>query len=731
MADLPEGDQPAPVPTPDAGEAALATAWTSVLQDSSFSSLERPGIERFAVQLTRRLVRAVFDGGSTGSAGQHVGQMLVRNRFTGSTALSGTVELIGDLLPGCGSSGAGAEVRARVCQVQGAVADGYTQALLALALSEQEQIRRAALVARDQAEAALRTSEARFRAVFTDAAVGIGLGDVEGRILEANPALVNMLGYDLEQFQQRNVTEFMHPDDAELVWLNYRELVEGRRESLWAEKRFYRCDGTTIWTHLTLSLIRGSDGAPRHQMVIIEDVTDRRLLQDRLAYQASHDSLTGLPNRALFLERLGEALDRTSGGPPERVGLCLLDLDSFKVINDSLGHLVGDQLLAAIARRLADCVPAPGLMCRLGGDEFVALVSSTTSRSELEDLTSRMLAAAARPVDIDGHLLSVTASIGVVEAPAGASSPTDLIRAADITLQEAKAEGKGRVLFHDPDRGATQVTLYTLAATLPGALERGEFTLRYQPLVRLRENSLRGVEVLLRWRHPRFGMLSPEHFIQLAEETGAILALGRWTLFRACEEVAARDDLPDDLLISVNVSVRQLQHSTFVGDVVHALARSGLPAHRLQLEVTESGVMTKEANGPLAALRRLARLGVRIAVDDFGTGYSNFVYLRRLPVHELKLDGGFLDGLRPGREADPVDLHVINTLVKLAHGLGLTVTAEAVETADQADRLRELHCDTGQGWYFGRPMTLDALAAHGGPAPGPAGAGAVGETSRL
>jgi diguanylate cyclase (GGDEF)-like protein/PAS domain S-box-containing protein len=717
MTDLPDGGRAAPALSPDHGQATFVKAWATVLQDSSFSSLEWSGIERLASQLVGRLTRAVFEDVPTDSAGQSVGQMLVRSRFTGSTALSGTVRLIGELLPGCGHPDDEADARARVSQVQGSVADGYTQALLALVLSEQEQIRRAALVARDQAESALRASEARFRAVFTDAAIGIGLGDVEGRILDVNPALVSMLGYGLPQFQQRNVAEFMHPDDADAMWHDYRELIEGRRDSLWAEKRFFRSDGTTIWTHLTVSLIRNRDGTPRHQMAIIEDVTDRRLFQDRLAHQASHDSLTGLPNRALFLERLGQALTKTAGGPPNRVGLCLLDLDSFKVINDSLGHLVGDQLLTIIGRRLADCVPEPGLICRLGGDEFVALISDTTSKDELEQLTDRMLAAVARPIDIDGHQLTITASIAVVEAPAGEATPTDLIRAADITLQEAKAGGKGRVLFHDADRGATQVTLYTLAATLPGALDRGEFTLRYQPLVRLAENRLRGVEVLLRWLHPRFGMLSPDHFIQLAEETGAILALGRWTLIRACEEVASRADLPDDLMVSVNVSVRQLQHSTFVGDVLQALARSGLPAHRLQLEVTESAVMTVEADGPLAVLRRLDHLGVRIAVDDFGTGYSNFVYLRRLPVHELKLDGGFLDGLRPGSEPDPADLHVISTVVELAHGLGLTVTAEAVETADQADRLRELGCDTGQGWHFGRPMDLDALAAHRGPAP--------------
>jgi EAL domain-containing protein (putative c-di-GMP-specific phosphodiesterase class I) len=271
-------------------------------------------------------------------------------------------------------------------------------------------------------------------------------------------------------------------------------------------------------------------------------------------------------------------------------------------------------------------------------------------------------------------------------------------------------DGKGRVAFHDPDRKANQVTLYTLAATLPGALDRGEFTLLYQPLVRLADERLYGVEALLRWQHPRFGTLSPEHFIRLAEETGAILPLGRWILFEACRAAAAHRDVLPDLLLSVNVAVRQLQQPGLVEDVTRALADSGLPAQRLQLEVTEHAVMTADPDGPLAALRRIADLGVRVAIDDFGTGYSNLAYLRRLPVCDLKIAGTFLDALRDPDRADPADLHLVTTLIHLAHGLGLGVTAEAVETAAQAQCLRELGCDTAQGWHYGRPTTLAEVA---------------------
>jgi diguanylate cyclase (GGDEF)-like protein/PAS domain S-box-containing protein len=523
-----------------------------------------------------------------------------------------------------------------------------------------------------------------------------------------NPALVQMLGYPPDDFRRRTVAEFLHPDDAASVWEDYRDLVEGRRESFRTEKRFFRADGGTIWTQLTVSLIRGADGTPRFQAAIIEDVTERHRLTERLAYEATHDPLTDLPNRALFLTRLAQALvDPTPGA---RVGLCLLDLDSFKVVNDSLGHAVGDRLLTTVADRLTDAVDGEGLVARLGGDEFVVL-ARPTGPAELAALARRMHAAVAVPVTIEGYQLTVTASIGAVDAPAAdATAPADLIRAADITLHRAKTEGSGRVAFHDPDRNATQLTLYTLAATLPGALDRGEFTLLYQPLVRLADGQLRGVEALLRWQHPRFGTLSPDHFIGLAEQTGAILPLGRWILAEACRTAAAHREALPDVLLSVNIAVRQLQHPGLVEDVTRALTESGLPPHRLQLEVTEHAVMTADPEGPPAVLRKLAELGVRIAIDDFGTGYSNLAYLRRLPVHDLKLAGVFLDGLRDPEHADPADLHLVTTLIHLAHGLDLTVTAEAVETEAQAGCLRELGADTAQGWYFGRPTQLERIA---------------------
>jgi diguanylate cyclase (GGDEF)-like protein/PAS domain S-box-containing protein len=678
--------------TGDDARTELARAWADALEGTSFVALGRDEVE----QLTLRLVDEIVTADDIPATGKRIGAAIIDAHFTGTAALDRTVTLLAGPLPG--------RLGRDLTQLPGAVAAGYTQALLAVVLTEQEQIGQAAVHTRDRAEAALQASEARFRAVFSDAAVGIGIGDVSGRILEVNAALVGMLGYPPDEFRRRAVSDFLHPDDAASIWADHRDLVEGRRESFRTEKRFFRADGGTIWTQLTVSLIRDADGTPILQAAIVEDVTERHRLTERLAYEASHDPLTDLANRVLFLTRLAEAL--ADPAPGTRVGLCLLDLDSFKVINDSLGHAVGDQLLTTIADRLA-AAAGGGLVARLGGDEFVVLLRYADP-AELTDLAARLHAAVGAPITIDGYQLAVTASIGAIDAPAAnVTTPADLIRAADITLQQAKAEGRDRVTFHDPDRDSTQLTLYTLAATLPGALDRGEFGLLYQPLVRLADERLIGVEALLRWHHPRFGTLGPDAFIGLAEQTGAILPLGRWILAEACRTAAAHREALPDLVLSVNIAVRQLQHPGFVEDVTRALTESGLPPHRLQLEVTEHAVMTADPTGPAAVLHKLAELGVRIAIDDFGTGYSNLAYLRRLPVHDLKVAGVFIDNLR---DPDPADLHLVTTLIHLAHGLGLTVTAEAVETADQARRLRELGADTGQGWHFGRPTTLDQLS---------------------
>ena len=342
----------------------------------------------------------------------------------------------------------------------------------------------------------------------------------------------------------------------------------------------------------------------------------------------------------------------------------------------------------------------------MGGDEFVILVERSEGTDALVDVAEAALAAVRAPVYLRGHEITVSASVGVVERPVRGTSPADLMKAADTTLYWAKSDGRDRWALFDAERHAHEVTRFELAASLPAALERGELVVEYQPLVRLRDAAVVGVEALVRWQHPKLGLLGPDHFIGLAEETGLIVRLGHWVLAEACRQAAAWPPL----LVSVNLAARQVADPAIVDQIAAVLAETGLPPASLQLELTESAAMGTTGE-PLRRLHGLADLGVRIAIDDFGTGYSNLAYLRSLPVHALKLAGPFVAGLRSPEYPDPVDEQIVATMVTMAHALDLSVTAEAVETAAQASRLRALGCDTAQGWYYAPSLPAAELAA--------------------
>ncbi|GAB2975724.1 EAL domain-containing protein [Saccharothrix stipae] len=546
-------------------------------------------------------------------------------------------------------------------------------------------------------------SDARYRVLFTQSAIGMLFADVEGRILDVNQALQDMLGFSVEEMRLFNIRDLMHPEDGDGVRRPHNPPAAGDEAGHnRAEKRFLRADGEQVWTRLTLSLVRDDHGDPQYQVAMIEDNTDRHLFQNRLRYQALHDPLTGLPNRALFLERLGRVFDNRAR---HRAGLCYLDLDGFKVVNDSLGHDIGDQLLVEVGRRLDHSVSGEGkLVARMGGDEFVILVEDTTGVQTLVDIADRVLRELETPIRIGGHELTVSASIGIVERALSGTTAADLIRDADITQYWAKADGRARWALYNPERNAREVARFTLSATMPQALERGEFYVQYQPLVRLEDSTVVGVEALVRWQHPEFGRLTPDRFIELAEDTGLIVPLGRWVLRGACEQARRwLDEFGDAApFVSVNLAVRQFRDPELVRDVERILDECALPPHHLQLELTESAIMGT-ADEPLETLRALSGLGVRIAIDGFGTGYSNLAYLTQLPVHELKIEGSFMAGLRTAGDEDPVDARIVSTLVQLAHALELGVTAKDIETREQAERLHRIGCDTGQGWFFAKP----------------------------
>ncbi|MFE4370483.1 putative bifunctional diguanylate cyclase/phosphodiesterase [Streptomyces sp. NPDC056835] len=575
-----------------------------------------------------------------------------------------------------------------------------------------------------------------FHGAFRAAELAMAVIDHEGAVVSANDALAVLLDTEPAALTGRSAADLVDLASDSRTWDAYSAVLERRRARFRCTRRLKHPDGRTLWAEVTVVPVPESRGA----LLSIADISDRRELQARLRHLQMHDPVTRLPNRTLFFERLASALEASTydgvayGGSPAhpdrrpygdgrtgRIGLCYLDLDGFKAVNDTLGHRTGDRLLAAVATRLTECADQDGytrsgghLVARLGGDEFAILVEDSTGTEQLADLARSVLTALQRPFDLAGQRLSVSASIGVVERAAEGTTPTGLMQAADTTLYWAKADGKARWTLFDPERNAHRMTRQALTSTLRPAVEREEFVLQYQPLVGMADGVVRGVEALVRWNHPQFGTLAPNRFIGIAEEDGSIVQLGRWVLHTACRQARRWQlDHPHTrpLFVSVNVAVRQVWDSDLVADVAEILAETGLAPQLLQLELTESAVMGS-AGRPLQALQALSDMGVRIAIDDFGTGYSNLAYLSRLPVSVLKLDGSFVRGFRydEGVHPSPADETIVEALIQLAHRLGLTVTAECVETSGQAARLQRIGCDTGQGWLFSRPVAPERIA---------------------
>ncbi|MGW0283420.1 putative bifunctional diguanylate cyclase/phosphodiesterase [Streptomyces sp. NPDC003236] len=690
----------------------FATIWSRAVFPVTSTSLTRAEFEQLLLPLAGRLRDLLHTRGFAAEEAKSIGSALVGAHCTDPETLARTLDCVDAyLVLYCGDDSPQDELRARSSRLQHAMAAGYAQALRERTLAEQEAIAQAALRAQGVVAQALHASEARFRAVFEGAAIGIGIADLDGNVLQVNKALLRMFGLPEAGLRGRRVLEWTHPEDAPQTWKLYEELVRGEREHYHVEKAFNRPDGTALWTNLTVSLLRDADGNPQYQLALMEDTTERRLLNLRLRYEATHDALTGLPNRTLFFERLEKAL---GAGEGQRFGLCYLDLDGFKTINDSLGHAAGDRLLVEVADRLQSCATAPGeMVARLGGDEFVALTTGVDTEREVDELAERIMSALVTPVSIDGRDLLVRGSLGIVEGPAGERTAAEVLRSADITMYRAKSAGGNRSELADPEADARAITRHGLTTALPTALERGEFFIEYQPLVHLGDGSVRGAEALVRWLHPQHGVLGPDRFIPLAEHTGLIVPLGRWVLeesirqAREWRERYAGQDATGPLRINVNLSPCQLGHPGLVQDTVDILERAGVTPDALCLEVTESALIGAD-DDLLKPLRRLAEMGVDIALDDFGTGYSNLANLRRLPVSVLKLDRSFTRGMQQF-PADPVDLKIVEGIVSLAHSLDLAVTVEGVETGAQAEQLRILGCDTAQGWYYARPGPPERL----------------------
>jgi len=809
-------------------------------------------------------------------------------------------------------------------------------------------------IARQQAQDALRAGEPQFQAIFDAAAISMGIGDVDGRILDINRAFQTMLGYSADEMRQMNVRQLTHPDDAASVWELYQELIEGKRDSFRTEKRYFRKDGGTIWCHLTVSLIRNAEGFPQFQIAMLEniterkraeerlqqsegrfgslirnaldiitildadgtiryespaverifgyqpeelvgsnafdlvhpdelpstyaaflealadptltpifefrfrhkdgswrwleatgtnlladpavggfvvnshdvtgrkavddalrqreaslaeaqqlahigswewniasnhvtwsdglyrivgttreefvpsyegylayvhpedrsrvhgiigqalvnrndfefehrmvgtdgavsticakgvaildpkgqvmgyrgtdqDISDRKRLEEGLRYQAFHDSLTDLPNRPGFIHRLEEAL-LAARNTHQMVAVLFLDLDRFKVVNDTLGHMSGDQVLVAVGERLTALLRDVDTLARFGGDEFAVLLTGKMAADEVERVAYRILDAFDFPFVVGGSELFITGSIGIAFSSSALSGAMDLLQAADVAMYHAKATGPGGYAVFDPGMNASAVERLELESDLQRAVERNELVLHYQPKVDLATGAIVALEALLRWQHPSHGLLQPGGFLPLAEETGLIVPIGRWALKEACRQAVAWRATSvgfGDCLMCVNLSAREFRQPDLVTQVARILEEIGLPPGALELEITEQVLL--DDNQALASLVHLKELGIHLALDDFGTGHSALSSLRRLPIEALKIDRSFVQDMVTDRKTRAV----VQAITVLAHELGMTVVAEGVETEIQLESVRNLGIDFVQGAYFARAL---------------------------
>jgi diguanylate cyclase (GGDEF)-like protein/PAS domain S-box-containing protein len=583
--------------------------------------------------------------------------------------------------------------------------DRRTMEMLSVVLS-------AAVSSAAETEARRAQTEAlgRLRLLFEGASMGIVRSNREGIVVEVNPAVEEMLGYPAEELVGLSLREFMHPDDLDHSIALFDEMIAGRKDTYSLERRYRRKDGKLMWGHSTAVLERDAEGEPWHVLSLIENITERKLAEEALVrqsevnqHQALHDALTGLPNRTLYNERIEQAI-RQAARRRTRLAVLIMDLDNFKEVNDSLGHHAGDTLLTELGTRVRNAVRGADTVARLGGDEFGILLSEVGGREEVVPAIERICHALERPIPVQGLPLSVEASIGVALFPDDGTDAEALLQRADVAMYAAK-EGNSPYSFYDEALDKRDPTRVMLVGELRRAIEERELILYYQPKARLGSGEIDSLEALLRWQHPERGLIYPDAFIPLAQQTGLIVPLTLRVVDEALEQCRRFLDRGTRLPVAVNLSSRNLLDPEFPDQIEALLERWEVDPAMLRFELTES-TMIADPIRTREVLERLSTLGIQISIDDFGTGYSSLAYLKRLPVNEIKIDRSFVMDMHASEDSATI----VRSIIDLGGNLGLSVVAEGVETKETWDELEALGCPLAQGYHLSRPMPADALA---------------------
>lgn len=564
-------------------------------------------------------------------------------------------------------------------------------------------------IAHDRHEATenLQESERRFASTFELAAIGICHVEPSGRVVHVNQRLIDMLGYSREELLGKTVADLSHPDDLNHTKGLITSLEKREVDHFEVEKRYIRKDGQFIWVRIKTVMKWGEHGEPLYHISVVEDISVRKQAEEKIEHMATHDELTGLPNRAQFNDLVRRAILSASDSQRHSCAVLFVDLDRFKMVNDSFGHHVGDELLRTVATRIQGAIRASDRVGRFGGDEFVVLLDKIEDAANAENVARKILHAVSEPLKLQRHECRVTASIGIAVYPDDGGDAESLIRNSDVAMYSAKQSGRNDLEKFSVDLTPTAINKIRLETQLQHALARNEFRILYQPRVEARSGKIKGAEALIRWWNAELGTIPPVQFIPVAEDSGLIIPIGSWLLRAACLQHRAWCDRKlGPISVSVNLSPKQFADPSLLDTVRESLDQAGMEAQYLELEITE-GMLMSHLDRAMDTAMKLRDLGVGLAIDDFGTGYSSMMQLKRFPFDTLKIDRSFVRDLPDNRE----DRAITEAIIAMGRTLGVTVVAEGIETEAQCDLLRELRCDEFQGYLFGKPGHPNELAA--------------------